>query len=43
MYFSTFHGGNPPDWGPHVDSFAYFNDFTITRNPPDFVLSPSSW
>ena len=40
LYFSTFHGGNTRDWAPRVDSFAYFNDFAITRNPPDLVLRP---
>ena len=29
FYFSTFHGGNAPDWAPQVDSFARFDDFRI--------------
>ena len=27
IYFSTFHGGNSPDWGPHNDSYMQFADF----------------
>jgi hypothetical protein len=29
LYFSTFHGGNQPKWGPKVDSTAYFGDFIV--------------
>ena len=25
IYFSTFHGGNTPDWAPQIDSFAQFD------------------
>lgn len=31
FYFSTFHGGNTPDWAPSVDSYAQFDEFTISR------------
>ena len=29
FYFSTFHGGNTADWGPHVDSYAQFDGFVL--------------
>jgi len=29
FYFSTFHGGNSPDWGPTADSFACFDQFRV--------------
>ena len=29
FYFSTFHGGNTPDWAPQRDSFARFDRFRI--------------
>lgn len=37
FYFSTFHGGNSPDWGPTVDCAARFADILITTEPPDFL------
>lgn len=33
FYFSTFHGGNTPDWGPYVKSTALFDDFLIYEIP----------
>ncbi len=33
MYFSTFHGGSTEDWAPHVDSFAFFDHFVVSREP----------
>lgn len=32
-YFSTFHGGNTPDWGPLHTSQARFSDFLIAKTP----------
>ncbi|MDD5391811.1 MAG: hypothetical protein PHE17_02200 [Thiothrix sp.] len=32
--FSTFHGGNTADWAPRWDCFADFDDFRISRQPP---------
>ncbi len=29
FYFSTFHGGNTPDWAPQHDSTIHFDDFKI--------------
>ena len=29
FYFSTFHGGNSPDWAPEVDSYVCFDNFQI--------------
>ncbi len=29
FYFSTFHGGNTPDWAPTHDSTIHFDDFKI--------------
>ncbi len=29
FYFSTFHGGNMPDWAPTINSFARFDDIQI--------------
>ena len=34
FYFSTFHGGNTPDWAPKTDSAARFDDILITADPP---------
>jgi hypothetical protein len=31
IYFSTFHGGNTPDWGPLHDSYMQFADFRAYR------------
>jgi hypothetical protein len=42
LYFSTFHGGNTPDWAPHVDCVAFFDEFVISREPPEFVLCQSA-
>ena len=30
FYFSTFHGGNTPDWGPLSDGRVWFDDIRIT-------------
>ncbi len=35
FYFSTFHGGNTPDWAPANDSYIYYDDFRVTRLKPD--------
>ncbi len=37
FYFSTFHGGNSPDWGPTVDCAARFDDIQITVEPPEHL------
>ena len=29
FYFSTFHGGNTPSWGPRKDSVIHFDDFKV--------------
>lgn len=29
LFFSTFHGGNQPEWGPLTDSTAFFGDFRV--------------
>jgi hypothetical protein len=34
FFFSTFHGGNTPAWAPRIDSFAYFDDFEVSKRPP---------
>jgi hypothetical protein len=34
FFFSTFHGGNTPDYAPRVDSAARFDGFSITRSRP---------
>ncbi|MCF2948895.1 polysaccharide lyase [Paraglaciecola aquimarina] len=31
FYFSTFHGGNTKDWAPKHDSYAYFDNFIISK------------
>lgn len=36
--FSTFHGGNTPDWAPRWDSYADFDDFQISRHAPPYIL-----
>ena len=33
LYFSTFHGGNTPEWGPGLDCHAYFDQFVVSRKP----------
>ncbi|MEX0273755.1 MAG: polysaccharide lyase [Flavobacteriaceae bacterium] len=35
FYFSTFHGGNTPDWAPEKDAFIYFDTFNVTTQRPD--------
>lgn len=35
FYFSTFHGGNTPDWAPHTDSAARYDAIRITTTSPD--------
>jgi hypothetical protein len=40
LYFSTFHGGNTKEWAPGVDSFAFFDDFTISRERPAYLDVP---
>lgn len=35
FYFSTFHGGSADEWAPNVDSFAFFDDFLISKYPPN--------
>ncbi|MBC2607480.1 polysaccharide lyase [Pelagicoccus albus] len=30
LYFSTFHGGNTPEWAPSVDSFALFDGLVLS-------------
>jgi hypothetical protein len=34
FYFSTFHGGDSPDWGPGTDSYASFSDLAVTAGDP---------
>jgi len=34
LYFSTFHGGHTKEWAPGVDSFAFFDDFSVSKEPP---------
>lgn len=34
FYFSTFHGGDSPDWGPGSDSYASFVDLAVTATDP---------
>lgn len=34
FYFSTFHGGDAPDWGPAADSYASFADIVVTATDP---------
>ena len=33
FYFSTFHGGNTPEWAPKQDTTAYFDNFIISTAP----------
>lgn len=37
FFFSTFHGGNTPDWEPDNDGFVYYDNIRIGTNPDDFV------
>jgi hypothetical protein len=39
FYFSTFYGGNTPDWGPLKDESIYFDDFRIYTDPADAGIS----
>lgn len=41
LFFSTFHGGNTEDWAPSVDSFAYFDDFIVSKTPLDVMVHQS--
>lgn len=38
FYFSTFHGGNTPDWAPQTDGFVSFDDFLISIHKPEFIV-----
>lgn len=38
FYFSTFHGGDGPEWAPATDCAALFADFRIGREPPPFLV-----
>lgn len=38
FYFSTYYGGNTPDWAPHWNCFADFDDFRISRQMPRDIL-----
>lgn len=42
FYFSTFHGGNTPDWAPAVDSVASFDDFLISAVDPGNAAPPGA-
>lgn len=33
LYFSTFHGGNTAEWGPEVDSVAFYDEFIVSDSP----------
>ncbi|MEZ4702693.1 MAG: discoidin domain-containing protein [Rhodothermales bacterium] len=33
FFFSTFHGGNTPEWAPDRTSYAYFDDIRIGTDP----------
>jgi len=33
LYFSTFYGGNTPEWAPQHDNRAFFDDFLISTAP----------
>ena len=39
FYFSTFHGGDAPDWGPGSDSYASFADIAVTEGDPRIITS----
>lgn len=38
LNFSTFHGGNTPPYGPNNDSYARFDNFTISTTPPEGLV-----
>jgi len=40
LYFSTFNGGSTMEWAPGVDSFAFFDDFTISRERSAYLDAP---
>lgn len=42
FYFSTFHGGGSREWAPRVDSFCFFDDFLVSREPPGYLLDRSA-
>ena len=35
FYFSTFHGGNTPDWGPAVTCYTWFDNIKIAQDKKD--------
>ncbi len=37
IYFSTFHGGQAPDWAPRNDSFILFDAFVLAKKPIGIV------
>lgn len=37
FYFSTFHGGNTPDWGPQRDSHIWYDDIRVGSSADDVL------
>jgi len=42
FYFSTFYGGNSADWAPPDDEYVYFDEFTVTTEPPTSIADARS-
>lgn len=42
FYFSTFHGGNTPDWAPSETSYIWFDDIIISENKKDVEFPSKS-
>jgi hypothetical protein len=36
--FSTFHGGNTPEWGPAVTCFTWFDNFKVSQDMKDVEM-----
>ncbi len=37
FFFSTFYGGNTPEWAPDRDGYVYFDNFRIGTNKDDII------
>ncbi len=41
FYFSTFYGGNTPDWAPLTDQYIYFDNFRIYSSANPIAHNPA--
>ncbi|MFK7846898.1 MAG: polysaccharide lyase [Rhodothermales bacterium] len=42
LFFSTFHGGNTPEWEPDTDGYVYYDNIRIGTNKDDILPDADS-